>query len=556
MATLEEFRQQYPAYAGRSDGELADAIYGRFYADRISREEFNSKIGFNPSQVDDRASWERLPKPRTTLQGIEQGIADPIVGATQLGAHMFASPQTAAAVDRVVASREAGIQASRPDIIGIETKQLPGDPAASHIPVNQGKGVDLPRMGGNVIGTAPAIPLGAVAGGAVSAAAMPVTSEGDFWRKKLTDTAIGTAGAIGTRVVGGALSPTLQPGARELLDEKVRLTPGGMFGGAVQTAESKATSIPGTGSAITAGQRRSIEDFNRTTINKALEPIKGTLPKDIAAGYDSVANAADQISAAYQRVLPKISLAPDQELLDGIGAINRQLSLMPEGQKRQFLGILNDRVAARLQTGTLDGETLQQVRSELRNFSRQYMGAPDPAQRQLGDAVRALDMTLGEAAARQNPKLAGELRAVDQAYAMLVRIENAAGRRATSGGVFTPGDMLSSIRAADPTTRHRGFARGDALMQERASTGQQVIGNTYPDSGTTGRFMQATPQGLLTGLATLPGALPYTGAGQWLMRHWATPSLPREAAGEALKFLAPTGGAAGVTGLLPYRGEQ
>lgn len=55
MATLGDIRVQYPQYRDMSDGQIADALYARFYAD-LPRAEFNAKIGFDPLDEEARAN--------------------------------------------------------------------------------------------------------------------------------------------------------------------------------------------------------------------------------------------------------------------------------------------------------------------------------------------------------------------------------------------------------------------------------------------------------------------------------------------------------------------
>jgi hypothetical protein len=119
--------------------------------------------------------------------------------------------------------------------------------------------------------------------------------------------------------------------------------------------------------------------------------------------------------------------------------------------------------------------------------------------------------------------------------------------------VFTPGDFMAAVRQGDPRIRHRGFARGEALEQDWGSAGQQVMGNRYPDSGSPGRLLQATPQGLLTGLATLPAAIPYTRPGMSLMNQWYSPGGFNGLLGSTLRTGAPLAGAPGAD---LYRGAQ
>ena len=144
------------------------------------------------------ASWETLPKRQTFLKSIEQGIGDPYVGALQLGARALPGipSEASAAIDRAVTERGANIAASRPDQFDINSKQLPGDPGASHLPVNRGPGVDFGRAIGNVIGTIPLLPVGGpIVGGMTTAATMPVEGGGNFWLEKLKQVGMGGAAA-------------------------------------------------------------------------------------------------------------------------------------------------------------------------------------------------------------------------------------------------------------------------------------------------------------------------------------------------------------------------
>ena len=47
---LREFRRTYPMYDGLSDQELADRLYGKFYAGKIPRETFDQRLGLQAAQ--------------------------------------------------------------------------------------------------------------------------------------------------------------------------------------------------------------------------------------------------------------------------------------------------------------------------------------------------------------------------------------------------------------------------------------------------------------------------------------------------------------------------
>ncbi len=543
MGALDDFRQQNPAYTGVPDAQLADGLYNKFYSS-MPREQFNAKIGFAPEAP--QAPME-FPTARTFGKGVEQGIGDPVVGGSQLLARV-ANPDLASATDRATAAREAQIQASRPNQYRVDqSTDLEG--RTSHQAIDQGKGFDAARTLGNIIGTLPAaFTLGPVAAGAAGGALTPVTQEGNFWRDKAVQTGAGAAAGAAGKVVGGAIAPNIRPQAQTLLEAGGKLTPGMLGGRIAKTVEDKLTSIPGAGEVIGAGQRNALGSFNIAAINQALGQIGESLPKGTKAGTAAVAEAGDRISDAYKRVLPKVTMQADQQFKTDMASLQKQLSFMPPDQQTQFLKILNDRVASRFQGGqTASGDVLQEVRSELRDFARKYGKSTDGAQQQLADAVQSVDMFIGDAIARQNPNLAPQLKAADSAWARLVRIEGAAAQRSKSEGIFTPGDLLAAVKGADSSTRHRAFARGDALMQELATAAENVMGSKYPDSGTGGRLLQATPQGFVAGAAALPFTAMHTPPGIFFMNQWASPGAARSVTGQGARaagsLLAPaTGG--------------
>ena len=112
----------------------------------------------------------------------------------------------------------------------------------------------------------------------------------------------------------------------------------------------------------------------------------------------------------------------------------------------------------------------------------------DADQRGLGLALRELQQSLRETLQRANPQVSQELSRINQAYAMLTRLQRAAGGAGATEGVFTPAQLSSAVRAGDRSARHGAFARGDALMQDLSDAAKGVMPGTVPDSGTAGRL--------------------------------------------------------------------
>ncbi|WP_305986470.1 hypothetical protein [Roseibium sp. MMSF_3544] len=77
MPTLEDIRQQYPQYDSLSDGQIADALYERYYAGKLDRSDFNARIGFTPEPEKPYLESE-YDKAMVGTQGMVEGI--PIIG--------------------------------------------------------------------------------------------------------------------------------------------------------------------------------------------------------------------------------------------------------------------------------------------------------------------------------------------------------------------------------------------------------------------------------------------------------------------------------------------
>ncbi len=375
------------------------------------------------------------------------------------------------------------------------------------------------------------IGLGA-AGGALSGALNPVP-HGDFWKEKAEQTAVGAGAGGGVGAAGEAvtslIAPRVQAAAHTLLENGLSLTPGQTFGGVAKRAEEGLKSVPILGSAIRSGERNALESFNRATVNRSLEPIGAQLPAGITAGHEAIAEGQHILGRAYDDLLPNLHFGMDQQFGSDIQGIRQVVSEMPAPQAEQFENILRNRLGTRAgPDGQMDGETLKQVQSELTHLANTYRTSGDAAQRYLGYAIGDVNTAMRDALERQNPEYAPQLRNVNRAYAAFARVEGAANRRATAGGLFTPGDLLQSIKNGDKTARKRAFAAGDAMMQDWAESAHRVLGNTMPDSGTTERLLWAGGAGgllfhnPLVAAGAVAGAAPYTQPGMDLLRSYVT----------------------------------
>ncbi len=439
----------------------------------------------------------------------------PVVGPVTRALGM--TPATREGINAQTVERERTYQASRA--------------AAGDTGTDWGRmaGAAIPAVAGGLVAGAPRTLLGATASGAtqgaVFGAAQPVTDPNvSFSDEKasqvMAGAGFGAAGGAVGNVVGRMISPNVSPQARALADAGVEMTPGQIAGGLIRRVEDRAGSIPLVGDAITAGQRRSVETFNRAAANRVLQPLNQTVPDNVPVGRDLAEFVQQQVRQAYDDVLPRVQpFGPDQQFLRDIAA-TRQLFVTPARQQ-EFGKWMTDNVISRFQGGPMDGATYQTIKSEIGRVATNYRGSTAAGERELGEAASAVQRAFQDLVARTNPTLAPALRRADAAYAASIRLTGAAGMQGAIDGVFTPAQLASSVRRSDPSLRHSAYARGDAMMQDLTDAGRNVLPSTVPNSGTADRLMLATLASAAASGAGVP--LPVAGAGAAMLAAYSQP---------------------------------
>jgi len=338
------------------------------------------------------------------------------------------------------------------------------------------------------------IGVGAAAGGAAGALS-PVTSERDFWTEKATQTGLGAAAGGAAGGLGAALSPRVGVDAAELARRGVNLTPGMRTG--MQGAERKLQAFPILRGYIEGQVGRSVDDFNRTAVRQALEPIGAVMPRAVPAGHEMIKHMETKISDAYNQLLPK--LAPiDKMYVDAAIWNNPELQkLMREmapDDVRRLQAKIDNRVLGRFDqvTDTMDGPLYKKVDSDLGQEATKFRNS------EIGEGLRMVQTILHDELLSyvNNKALAPALKNIDYAYAMSMRLKGAASHRADSGGKFTPQDMLEAVKQQDYTRHHADFAKGDTLMQEFGELANRVIGRSvrrYEDPSAGSQIAGAIP---------------------------------------------------------------
>lgn len=390
-------------------------------------------------------------------------------------------------------------------------------------------GFDWARLAGNVAMSAPvaaAIPAGGAlaaraAMGAATGAGLgvlqPVTQNtDDFWTEKAKQAGLGaTFGGLAAPVAGGVarmIRPQTAPQVRQLMDAGVTPTPGQILGGMAQRTEDKLTSVPIVGDAISSARRSAIEQFNRAMYNRALSPIGQKAGDEV--GFRGVAHVKRALSDAYESLLPKLKFQADDAFSGELSTVRQMASTLPESEVKRFEQILQQQVLNKLTPqGLASGATIKEIESELGKFAGGYRRSEHFDTRQLASALDEVQATIRRSLERMNPEYAGELSAINTGYANFTRIRNAAARAGSREGVVTPAQLAAASRGMDRSAGKGATATGGALMQDLSEAGRTVLGNAYPDSGTTGRALMA----LLAGGAVHPsippamvaGSLPY-----------------------------------------------
>ncbi len=408
-------------------------------------------------------------------------------------------------------------------------------------------GFDGARIVGNIAGTAP---LGAlrVAQGVTLAPAMvngavqgglfgllqPVLGDkqNDFMSAKINQGLLGT----GTGAAGGALAHGLgrvfapKAGAKgsqamSLLDEGVELTPGQALGGTALRVEDRAMSLPVVGDAIRSARVRGEKSLNKAVYNRVLEPIGKTTNK---LGREAIDDISTKIGAAYDDVLSQASFVPDAAFKDAMSVIKHEASGLPDGVRDAFLKQLKTNVEEPL-SNLASGQTFKQVESKLGELVKRFSRSNDAFQQEAGVLFRKAQDALRGGLERSNPKLAKELTNVNRAYALSVRLKDAATRSGSADGIFSPSALEAAVRKADPTKHKAAFASGRALMQDLAENAKSMMNSQIPNSGTADRAMSAAVTGgLLTGAAFAnPTPLIAAGAAAMPYMKGVTPFITR-----------------------------
>jgi hypothetical protein len=375
--------------------------------------------------------------------------------------------------------------------------------------------------------------LGA-ANGAISPVDNPNQGPGgsdNFWQQKIGQ--IGSNAAIGSVVtpamagIGGMLSGVVDPVKQRLANMGIQMTPGQIAGGGWQTLENKATSLPLIGDLIKGAQQRGVQSFNKAAYDQVLAPLGQKYSGPV--GQEGVEAVQRTIGNAYDNALSNMTFrATDPQFQSDIGNLANLAKGLPPAQQQTFMNVLQTQIFGKLSPqGMMDGPTLKGAQSEISRIARGYTGDPSFDNRQLGAAIGEIKNAIDSSLPRYNsPDAVQDLANANSAWANFVRLRGAAASQGAmnNGGIFSPAQFQSAVRAADKSVGKGAAATGNAPLQGFSQDVMGVLGKGYPDSGTAGRLgtagaigaLAAHPSMLMSPWTYLAGApaLAYTPLGQ------------------------------------------
>ncbi len=567
MASIADIRAKYPQYKNLSDQQLGDALYSKFYAGKITRDQFNEKLGIAPAGNQAVAPVPQNTAPPPPAQPQSGNPLDGVMGAIggglntigQMGQNIYNIPGALAAQGQQIASDPGSIPdrfnsfasgmmdsipIAGPFITGgmnnlkSQVQTAMGNPEtpeqrAAYEQANRAKFPTEATEGGVVGTTAPFAVGGATAlgskllgleGPALSrvlygAGSQYGISAGDsYMRGRSPGQALGDA--IIPAVAGGALSglfggrlskdAVTNDAASTLSKAGVPLTTaqrtGSLLGGQVENR--------GFGAAKMAGKQD--EAFTAAHLNTAGINAPRATPEVMANAYKDFnkefRSQGSSTSIPYDTTL--------QQRLNDVVDSHKDNSMMPAPVVEKMKNGI-EKVAAN-NGGVISGDAYQTIRSQIGD-KLDHTTNPDT----IGALGRLQDALDDGVARNMGPKELAAWQQLRRRYKNFVVARNAlpAGSAEAAKGIITPKALAGAVKQ---TEGQLGWTIGRGDSNELAHAGMAI--NPIEPAGIGGHII---PGMVGAGLMGAGGALGFhLGLG---------PELGAIAAGAALPGL--TGGA-------------
>ena len=368
-------------------------------------------------------------------------------------------------------------------------------------------GFDWAELAGSIISPVNRIIPGgkggqAALGGAVGAAMTPVIGENltmsDVLAGKVEQMGIG---AVAGKLVGGlanALTPTLKPGVRELMDKGIPVTPGQAYEGipGMLYRQIEKLDIPG----MRVNKEAINLAFTKSTGDDVLSIVGEKLPPNMENGQQIFGYIQNKLTKFYDDALDKIGpVRPDAEFTNGIAqATNTLTENLGVKQSKGFKNFIQANVMQRIEKdGSISAKSMKRLDEIFREKIDSIKATDTPAEltkAAYDDAYKAIKGLL-----MRNDK-AGDYTKANLAYMQRSRIMEATEKKAgelNAPGTYGPADM---VKVAAKQGGDIEAAMGTAPLQAEATKAMNIVGDTTTEAA---KFRNLMIAGKLTGLGAL-----------------------------------------------------
>lgn len=344
----------------------------------------------------------------------------------------------------------------------------------------------------------------AALGGAAGAALTPVIGE----NLSMSDVLAGKVeqmglGAVAGRLVGGlanALTPTLKPGVRELMDKGIPVTPGQAYEGipGVLYRQIEKLDIPG----MRVNKDAINLAFTKSTGDDVLGIVGEKLPQNMENGQQIFGYIQNKLSKFYDDALDKIGpVRPDQEFTQGIAQtvnnLNETLGAKNPATK-EVKNFIQANVMQRIgKDGSFGAKDMKRLDEIFRTKIDSIKATDTPAELKRAaydDAYKAIKGLL----LRNDTE--GNITKANLAYMQRSRIMEATQKNAAelgAAGTYSPAELA---KVAAKQGGDIEAAMGTAPLQAEATKAMNIVGDTTTEAA---KFRNLMIAGKLTGLGAL-----------------------------------------------------
>ena len=417
-------------------------------------------------------------------------LTNPITGTALGGVYGASAGLIPEAVGLVSPEAQAKMERSVSDTRTENLGFALGEAAGSGLSAAKLGGLLAPALRTAGYGEAVAPALGNVAFGTTQGAAE--APEGQRLKGATTGFGLSLAGEGVPYSVSKMLKPTPSEEVTFLRSKGIQLTPGTTLGGrAARLEEALAQASLGGGDIALAARRKAFDDFARQYLNEGGKHIGFQLPNVKMKPTERMKQMREAFDNAYENARNQMNFVPDQQMSTDLADFQQKLAsdLYEPSNARRLNKLLNNEVLRRVTSPSASGDDYKKLSALLRNRREAF------SKQQNWDMVNGVDdlQAMIDNAARRNspPEAVAAMDAADKGYAFFARAQEAGRMAGSKPGMFTPTQLMSVERRGDTTVRGRAFNEGDTLAHQWAESGQSVLGEVEPNSGTANRLFWA-----------------------------------------------------------------